>query len=312
MQQRFAPLFILFAGCCWGSMGIFVRHFNGWGMFSIQIATVRTIGAVAVFALVILVKDRSLFKIKLKDLWCFVGAGFLGVVLFNLCYFNTIAASSLSIAAILLYTAPIFVMLFSVPLFGEKLTGRKLVALALAFGGCIPVSGILTSGAAGIPLKVFVIGILAGIGYAFFTIFSKYAVERGYTAMTTTFYTFVSALVPCVFLADFGQISDAVKAGGTSVISAILACALITIVIPNLSYLQGLQYVETSKASIMASIEPVMATLFGLVLFSERPTIWGFAGMCLVVAAIVLLNLKTKHEGEQEPEQEGEAESEET
>lgn len=304
MQQRFAPLLVIFAGCCWATMGVFVRLFNEWGLFTIQIVTVRTIVTVFIFALLILIQDRNLFRIKLKDIPYFLGTGCFGVALFNLCYYNTIAVSSLSIAAILLYTAPIFVMIFSVPLFGEKMTGRKLTALALAFAGCVLVSGILTGGSAGLTLKAFVIGIISGIGYALFTVFSKYAVERGYTGTTITFYTFVLASGPCIALADFGQITGAMAAGGVPIILLMIVFGLITTLIPNLAYLQGLKYVETGKASIMASIEPVMATLFGLVLFAEVPTIRSFAGMCLVVDAIVLLNLKEKSAPQPEGKQE--------
>jgi len=300
IQQRFAPLFVILAGSCWGTAGIFVRWFNEWGLFAMQIATVRTIISVIIFALLIFIKDRSLFRIKLKDIWCFFGTGCLGTTLYNLCYYKTIAVSSLSIAAILLYTAPIFVAIFSVPLFGEKLTGRKLVALALAFAGCIMVSGVLTGGGGGLTGQAFVIGILSGMSYAIFTVFSKFAVAYGYNGSTISFYTFAFALIPCVLLADFGQITGAVKTGGIMAILPMITFGLVTTLIPNLSYLVGLKYVETSKASIMSSIEPVMATLFGLLLFREVPTIGGFTGMCLVVSAIILLNLKSKPDATKE------------
>ncbi|MCM0757709.1 hypothetical protein M7775_03880 [Sporomusa sphaeroides DSM 2875] len=99
---------------------------------------------------------------------------------------------------------------------GEKLTSRKLVALLLAFGGCIMVRDVLAGGVAGVTGdgNAFANGIVAGMSYALYTIFSKYAVECGYSGMTTTFYTFAFALIPCVLLADFGQIAGAVKTGG--------------------------------------------------------------------------------------------------
>lgn len=75
MLKRFAPLFVVPAGSCWGTAGIFVRLFNEWGLFAIQIAAVRTIVSAAIFALLIFIKDRNLFKIKLKDIWCFIGTG---------------------------------------------------------------------------------------------------------------------------------------------------------------------------------------------------------------------------------------------
>ncbi|NLU48042.1 MAG: EamA family transporter [Syntrophomonadaceae bacterium] len=296
IQQQLAPLLIIIAGSCWGTAGIFVRLFNEWGMFALQIATVRTIVSAIIFALLIFITDRNLFKIKLKDIWCFIGTGCLGTALYNFCYYKTIALSSLSVAATLLYTSPIFVAIFSVLLFGEKMTVRKLVALALAFGGCLRVSGVLNSGAEGLTCKAFAIGILSGMSYAFYTIFSKFAVMLGYTGFTTTFYTFALALIPCALLADFRQITEAVETGGAGAILLIAAFGAVTTLIPNLSYLAGLKYVETSKASILSAIEPVMAALFGLILFSEVPALATIAGMGLVVLSIGLLNLRRKEE----------------
>lgn len=66
----------------------------------------------------------------------FLGSGLLSIVFFNVCYFLTIEASTLSTAAIMLYTAPCFVILFSAVLFHEKITVKKCAALVLAFSGC--------------------------------------------------------------------------------------------------------------------------------------------------------------------------------
>ncbi len=94
--------------------------------------------------LFLLIFDRKLFVIRLKDLWCFLGTGICSIVFFNFCYFKAITMTSLSVAAILLYTAPAIVMVLSYFLFKEKLTKRKLLALAMTFAGCVLVTGILT------------------------------------------------------------------------------------------------------------------------------------------------------------------------
>ena len=66
--------------------------------------------------------------------------------------------------------------------------------------------------------------------------------------------------------------------------------ALITAVIPFLAYTLGLQSVEASKAGIIATIEPMVATLIGMVVFSEPLTIMSGAGILLILSAVVLLN----------------------
>ncbi len=89
--------------------------------------------AVLMLAGMALFKRKEL-RVKWKDLWCFAGTGILSVAFFNVCYFTCMNYATLSVAAILLYTAPSFVMVFSYFLFKEKIGGRKLIALALAFG----------------------------------------------------------------------------------------------------------------------------------------------------------------------------------
>ena len=131
-MKRFAFLLTLVAGTLWGMIGYFVRSLQSDGLSSMQIVSVRMVISAVIFSVFALVFKRSLFKIKLKDLWCFIGTGVVSVAFFSACYFKAIELSSLSVASILLYTAPIFVMIFSVFLFKEKLTVIKIVSLLLA------------------------------------------------------------------------------------------------------------------------------------------------------------------------------------
>jgi drug/metabolite transporter (DMT)-like permease len=73
-----------------------------------------------------------------------------------------------------------------------------------------------------------------------------------------------------------------------------LATGVITCYMPYLLYTKGLSGMEAGRASIMASIEPVVATVAGIVVFREKLTLAGGCGVALVLAAIVILNLKHK------------------
>lgn len=134
---------IILAGIFWGSMGIFVRGLgNLAGFTSIQIVSLRLMVAAITFALILLRKDVKGFKIALKDVPLFLGLGLGSVLFFTACYFAAIQMMTLSVAAILLYTSPIWVMLMSLLFFRETMTKNKLLALAISFLGCILVSGI--------------------------------------------------------------------------------------------------------------------------------------------------------------------------
>ena len=286
------PALILLAGCFWGSMGLFVRHLDSFGFSSIQIVSIRVILAALIFCLLLLVKDPSGFRIAVKDILLFLGLGFGSILFFTVCYFTAITMMPLSTAAILLYTSPIWIMLMSVLFFREKLTGQKILALLLAFAGCVLVSGISGEG---MSLKGLLIGLGAGFGYGLYSILGTVALRR-YSPYTVTTWTFVFAAVgswlicrPADMLAKF--------AAAENLPGLILFCiltALVTAVIPFLAYTLGLRTVEASRAGILATVEPMVATLFGVLVFSEPLTLLSALGMLLILASVILLNRKTE------------------
>lgn len=291
-MKKFAPILILIAGVLWGSMGLFVRTLNAQGLASMEIVGLRATVTVVALFLFLLLFDRKLFKICWKDLWCFLGTGICSIVFFNFCYFKAITLTSLSVAAILLYTAPAIVMVLSYFLFQEKLTKRKLLALVMTFVGCVLVTGILTE-TGNVTAGGILVGLGAGLGYALYSIFSRYALERGYTSLTITFYTFLIAAIGSFLFADMGKVARVAMNGGGNLFFC-LAFGVLCTVVPYLTYTLGLQYVENGKASIIASVEPVTATLLGAVLFHEKLTVSGVLGIVLVLAALMICNNKER------------------
>jgi len=279
---------IITAAVFWGLMGLFVRSFSAYGFTSGHVAALRLGVGALIFALVMLVKDRGLFRIALRDLPVFLGLGICSLTFFTNCYFRAIELMPLSTAAILLYTSPIWVMLMSALLFKEKLTGKKLCALAMAFLGCVLVSGLGGRGMSGFALLC---GLGAGFGYALYSIFGTIALRR-YEPFTVTFYGFVFGALGCLALSGPGALlHNLASAPALTMLWFIPTAALVSAVIPYLCYTQGLKTVEAGKASIIATVEPVVATLLGLLLYHERLGLAAFCGIVLVLAAIVLLNI---------------------
>ncbi|MBE5852753.1 MAG: EamA family transporter [Lachnospiraceae bacterium] len=294
-MKKLAPFLVLLSGCLWGSMGLFVRHLTNAGLSSLDIVGVRALSTVILMGILLLIKDRSLFRIKWKDIWCFIGTGICSILLFNFCYFTAIQITSLSVAAVLLYTAPAFVMLMSYVLFKEKLTGNKVLALGMTLLGCVLVTGMVgsdsTNALSGYGILV---GIGAGFGYALYSIFSRYALERGYSSLQITFYTFVFATIGIMPMASMQGILRYIGSNVENIGFTLIFGAVST-VLPYLAYTAGLNYVENGQASIIASVEPVVATLFGVVLFREKMSFGNIVGMLLVLGAIVLCNIKMPH-----------------
>ncbi len=292
MKNKFSAIYVLAAGSLWGFMGLLVRTLNIVGLGSMDICFIR--GAVAFICMLtgLLVFDRKALKIRLKDIWCFVGTGAFSVAFFNYCYFKTMTLTSLSVAAVLLYTAPTFVMLMSAVLFKERLSGRKLAALGLAFVGCAFVSGIVGGGGT-LSATGILYGLGAGFGYALYSIFGRYALERNYSSATISFYTFLFATIATFSFVDAGAVFVTLGSSAGLLIKTVLLVLVVTL-LPYLSYTKGLKGMENGTASVLASIEPVVATLVGVFMYKEEMTLQNLIGICLVLGSIVLINVNTK------------------
>lgn len=281
-----AVIMILIAAAGWGIIGVFSRPLAGIGLNAIQITWLRSMIVAVGMALLLLFRNRSLFRIKLKDLWMFFGTGLLSIVFFNVCYFITIEHTTLAAASILLYTAPCFVMLMSACFFRERITGQKVAALVLAFAGCVLVSGFMGGE---ITVFAFLTGVGSGFGYALYSIFGKVALKR-YHAFTVIFYTFVVASAGLMPFADLPDIVS-MLAGGRNGIGAGLGLGVISTLIPFIFYTTGLNHVEAGKASVLAFAEPMVAAIAGIMLYQELLQFKNALGIFLIFFAIVLLNI---------------------
>lgn len=291
-MKRLAPFFVLLAGILWGMMGLYVRRLNAAGFTTIEIVAVRSIVTAVLLLLVLFFYNREMLKIRIKDIWCFIGTGIFSIVFFNYCYFKAITMTSLSVAAVLLYTAPAIVMVLSAVLFHEKVTVVKIISLAATFAGCVFVTGLVGS-AGSLSINGVIVGLGAGLGYALYSIFSRFALERGYHSLTISFYTFVFATIGALPMADAGMIYEACVED-IGMLGFYLMFALVSTVIPYIVYTLGLSALENSKASIIASVEPVAATILGIVLFHEKMTVSNLIGIVLVLGAIVICNIDYK------------------
>ena len=81
-------IYILIDASLWGSMGIFSRYLNAAGLGAFEVTQVRvTVGLIFVGTYLLLF-NRPLLKIKLRDLWCFLGTGIVSLLFFCICYFK--------------------------------------------------------------------------------------------------------------------------------------------------------------------------------------------------------------------------------
>ncbi len=287
-EERMSYVLVLIAGICWGMIGVFTRALSALGFTEMEMLFAKSVLAVIMLFFIILLQDKSRLRLKTwKDLRYFVGTGICSFVFFSWTYMKAINLTSLGVAAVLLYTAPTFVMLFSVLLLHEKLTKLKCLVLAMTFLGCLCVTGVL-SGGARLTWQGVAFGLASSVGYALYSIFGTFALRRGYGSLTISFYTFLLATIFMVFCVDPVMVFTQITLQGQWI--TLILFALLTSVATYLCYTKGLSGLPASQASVTATIEPVVAALLGIILFHESVTLLKVVGIVLVLSSVVLMN----------------------
>lgn len=286
-MDKKSSLYIILAAVLWGLIGLFSTGLSGLGLSSGDIVFVRAVGSAVTLCVAFLIKDRKIFRIRLRHIWYFIGTGILSFALFNWCYFTCMKECSLEVAVILLYTAPVFVVVLSALIFKERLTWIKLTALIMTAAGCCLVTGIL-----GKSLHGTAFGILCGIGsglfYGLYSIFGRFALKK-YSSYTITVYTFLFASLSIIPLSAPLKIAGVISSP-IGFLYAILI-VLVSTVSPFLLYTKGLEKIESGNASILATIEPIVGVLISIFVIKDSSlTITNGAGIFLIISSVILLS----------------------
>lgn len=290
-NSKLALLYIGMGASLWGIIGVFVTYLYELGFTPIQVVTVRAISAALFLTMYVVIKNRELFKIKMADSKYFIGTGIISIVFFNWCLFSAMEETSISVAFILLYTAPAFVTIFSRIIFKEFLTPRKILALIVTFVGCTFVIGIFPNMNETFSSLGLILGLGSGFFYGLYSIFGKFALKK-YDSLTITVYTFLFAAVA---VTPFSGIWNVITLFSyLNVWLYIIALGFLSTMLPFLLYTKGLSTIESSRASIVATIEPVVAALAGFLIFNEQLNLWQYVGILLVISAVMIVQEKSK------------------
>lgn len=291
MKRVLPYLMIAFGASLWGIIAIFVKGLANIGFSAMEIVAIRVIFAALFLIMIGMMRFRSRLKLKsAADIRLFAGTGIVSIVFFNYFYFTTINEINVSMAVVLLYTAPAFVTVLSFLFLKEKMNGRKIAAVAGTILGCILIAG-LSAGQSQITFLGILTGLGSGLGYALYTIFGKFALRK-YHPFTVTFYTFLiasAALIPVTRLWTKAELllrADVLLLG--------IGLGFIPTVLAYFVYTWGLEKTEGSKAAVIATVEPVVAMLLGVSLYGESLGAIQIAGALLILGSVVIVNLPSR------------------
>lgn len=293
MKQHFSLFAVLLSGVLWATIGLFNTYFGTVGIEGTDLVTIRlSMGTVLLFAYLLLRNPKAL-RLRLRDLWIFVGCGVFCIIMFQTCYMIAIQESgSYALAAVLLYTSPVFVMIFSAIFFKERITPIKAIGAVMTVVGCSLASGIM-QGTGSINLTVLVSGLLSGLGYGLYSIFARVGLNRGYSSIAVTAWSFLFALVPLLITADYPQIVRGLGANGLESLGMWLMLGIITEALPYALYTEGLTGMETGKAAVTVAIEPIVAIMISAV--CGQTMHWSaWIGAAVVILSIFVLNMNPR------------------
>lgn len=230
-------------------------------------------------------KEKPVFTPPIILFSVLAGAGVAGNFTF---YFFAIEASSIAVAATLMYTAPVFVLLASFLLRIEDSTWFKWGCIIGVLLGIVLLTGAyntdnLSGGVFGITA-----GLAAGVSYALFIFGFKKATAIGdpKTILSVAFLTFCLILLP---FNDMTEVTYAVTSGdaGWFILLGLVGAGISFII-----YVIGMRGTAPSTASMVAMAEPVTASLFGVLLLGDTLTIIQLAGMAVILFTITILSVK--------------------
>jgi drug/metabolite transporter, DME family len=274
------------AALLWGTLGLFGKLLYAVGLAPIELASVRAgIGFLGLGTWLVL--RRGPWRVRARDLPFFAIYGVIAIALFEWLYFAAVELLTLALAASLLYTAPAWVILLTRLAEKTAIPRRQVLALALVLAGVLLVTGALRSLlVAGVTLPAWgiLLGLLSGLTYALYTLFGKHSL-RSYDPLETTFYAFLfGALALALLVPPWRPMLQYPR-----MIPALIAMGIFPTMLAYLLYLSALRHLSAPAASMIATIEPVVATLIGMVFLGERLFAEQGAGVLLVVAAALLL-----------------------
>jgi drug/metabolite transporter (DMT)-like permease len=276
---------VILAVSIWATLGLFYTALLNLGLARLSIAFCRAAIATLTLLIILLVRDRSQLKVAVRDLPLLIGFGAIGIAVFYVVQILSVESAGVAVTWVLLYTAPIWIVLFSAIFLHESITRPKMIVMALSLIGCALVVKIYQGVAINLP--GLLAGLVTGLCYAAYTLFSKAASTRGYNTWTFMLYGLLFGSICLLPLQSIGDLARSISAPGA--ISWLLLLSFGPTLAAATIFIEGLRHVRASNASIIATIEPVLATILAVLFLHETLEPLQLIGAGLILTGVIVL-----------------------
>lgn len=288
MKKFSNPRLMLIASMTiFGTLGPFVRNIP---VFSGELALYRAVLAALLIALFLLItKQKIPFSLIKKEVPLLLASGMaMGInwiLLFEAYKYTTVSVATLSY-----YFAPVIVTLVCPILFKEKLTTKQLVCFLMSTLGLILITGIGDIGG-----RNDFLGILFGLGaavfYASVILLNKFI--KNVEGLHRTFLQFLSAIV---ILLPYVLTTSGLTLGKLNSIGwlNLLIVGLIHTGVTYCMYFSSLKELPGQEAAILSYIDPLVAVLISVTILGESMGLWQAVGGVLILGFTLLNEISPK------------------
>ena len=286
MKKR-GILLVVLAGVTWGTSGIFSHFLAPYGFTPLHLTALRATISLLLLFFYLLICHRDWLKATPQQLLLFLCCG---ISQFGacFCYFAAMRAITVSSAVVLMYTSPVLVMIFSLAFLGEKLTPFKGVSVVLMLVGCVLVSGVV--GGFTLNLRGVLLGLLAGVSLAAYTIFARVAMQKQCKPLATSFYSALVMSLISLAISHPLKMLDCVAKDPAFTVPVVIALGVVTFALPYVVYTMALRDVPAGTASALSIVEPMSATIFSVAFLNEKMTVPAACGIVLILLAVFLIS----------------------
>lgn len=292
-MSRFAGLLVVFSSVIWATGGPVIKILLDHGLTENEIFFSKALFCVVSIMIFDVLFRKKVSKIKSKkDFMLLLICGVIGYLFYGVFYGYAVRRIPISVAVILVYTAPALVTLFSAIFFKEKLTATKKICLFLIMLGCVFVTGVFHGGMGHLSFVGVLWGLASGVCFAAYSITSSVLMKK-YDAWTVTTYNFVFSLIAISFMVEIPHTLEKVFSDHTLLLTCIYF-AVFCGTISNLVYVKAMEYIPASTAAMITTIEPTTTCIIGFIFFKEEINLLKIMGIALIVVSVIKLNYRKK------------------
>ena len=289
-DRLLGALAVAAAASIWGTLGLFAKILYGQGVsFESLVAVRASVGWLAVICFLLVRQGARSLRVKRRDLAFLLPLGLIGIGAFYLFYFYTVRESTVGTAAILLYSAPAFVVVLAWVFLKERLNAPKVFALVLTVGGIFLVVGAYEPANLAVSPKVLITGLLSGLTYGLYSIFGRPLAGRLSPAVILSYALFFGAVL---LVAAAIPTLDTLAGLSAGLYVLLFMLAVVHTTLAFALYTFGLRHLGAGRAAIVATTEPVVAGILGVTLLGEELTALKVLGALLVLAGAALAQIR--------------------